>query len=206
MQSSVRLDLDRLRHSLAMLRLLHYRNKNQHHRSTWWGTLCAVKVCVQKLINEIADNALMRVRTRCSFMEADLLPRCYRSFSQVVPDSQFSVLGIALLAETARIHAIIDPIDDLLKISENVDEAQGTLRASRIPPSGLKELEEVGHSVQRPASSSPLAQSAARGALFVPDAPLSQSTDRTVIRSLATAEHKRLREPKSIDELFRAVE
>lgn len=74
----MRLDLDRLRNSLAMLRLLHHRNKNQHHRSTWWGTLCAVKVCVQKLISEVADNALMRARTRRTFMEADLLPRCYR--------------------------------------------------------------------------------------------------------------------------------
>ncbi|KAI4229295.1 MAG: hypothetical protein L6R36_000947 [Xanthoria steineri] len=129
-----------------------------------------------------------------------------RSFSQVVPDSQFSVLGVALLAETARIHAIIDPINDLLKISEAVGEGQGALGASRIPSSGLKELEEVGHSVQRPASSSQLSQSAAQGASFVPDAPLSQSTDRTVTRGQATAEHKRRRKPKSIEELFRAVE
>lgn len=130
-----------------------------------------------------------------------------RSFSQVVPDSHFSVLGIALLAETARIHAIIDPIHGLVKTSENVSEAQGAVRTGRVPISGLKEMEDVGRLVQRPALSSLLSDSTAQGGALLPDVPLSQRTDRTVIRSPATAEQKRLRKtPKTIDELFRALE
>lgn len=129
-----------------------------------------------------------------------------RSFSQVVPGSQFSVLGIALLAETARIHAIIDPIHGPVKTSETESEAQGPVRSSRIPPSGRKEMEDVGRLVQRPALSSLLSNSTAQGGAFPTDVPLSQRTERTVIRSLATAERKRLRKtPKTIDELFRAL-
>ncbi|KAL8674623.1 MAG: hypothetical protein Q9168_000998 [Polycauliona sp. 1 TL-2023] len=198
------LDLDRLRTSCELLRLLHFRNKNQHRRSTWWTTLRAVKTCVQKLVIEAEDGAWMRVRSRCSFMETCLLPRCYRSFNQVVSDGQFSVLGVALLAETARIHATIVPVADLVRTYESRTEPQGALRTSPLPPSEAKEVEDVGRLVQRP----PLLSNFITQQIPSPrHVPLSQETNCPVIRSLATSEHEKPgKSPKTIQELFRALE
>ena len=136
-----------------------------------------------------------------------LAQRPNRSFSRVVPDSQFSVLGIVLLAETARIKAIIDLDSNPVKVSDDLNEAQGVMSTSHLPPTGLKRLEDVGRLVQRPASSSQLSNPTTPKASLPSDVPLSQTTDRPVFRSLSTAEHKRPgKSPKTIDELFRALE
>ncbi|KAL8923401.1 MAG: hypothetical protein Q9172_003150 [Xanthocarpia lactea] len=170
MQKSNGLETDGLRKSLEILRLLHYRNKNQHRRSRWWEVLCAVKGCTQKLLNEVEDDA-------------------------------FSVLGIALLAETARIQALIDPIQDPMKLPEHASEAQGNPRTNQSRPSGPKEWEDVGRLVQRPASST------ATPDLIAEDVSLNQATDHTTMRKIATAEDKQLRKPrKTIEELFRTLE
>ncbi|KAL8889139.1 MAG: hypothetical protein Q9205_001059 [Flavoplaca limonia] len=51
-------NLGDLRTNYELLQLLHYRNKNQHRRSTWWGPLCTLKACVQKLIREAEDASI----------------------------------------------------------------------------------------------------------------------------------------------------
>ena len=71
-------NLGDLRNNYELLQLLHYRNKNQHRRSTWWGTLCTLKACVHKLIREAEDGAFVRFRTRCQFMKYYMLPCCHR--------------------------------------------------------------------------------------------------------------------------------
>ncbi|KAL8914116.1 MAG: hypothetical protein Q9171_001232 [Xanthocarpia ochracea] len=129
------------------------------------------------------------------FMEID------KSFSQIVSDSQFSVLGIALLAETARIQALLDPIQDSMKLPEHVIEGQKDLRTNPVQQPGPKEWEDVGRLVQRPASST------ATPDLIAEDMSLNQATDRTAMRKITTAEDKRLRKPrKTIEELFRTLE
>lgn len=114
-------DLDRLRAILEILQLLYYRNKNQHRHARWWGSLCILRRCVFRLCNEVEGQNQTKALERCAMVKDHVLPRCYRcgmcpishhsvmdltplrSFSQLVVDGQFAVLGITLLAEISRI-------------------------------------------------------------------------------------------------------
>lgn len=124
-----------------------------------------------------------------------------RSFSQLVHDNQFSMLGIALLAEMARIQAIVAPIAHRpLPLSEVVNHHLDRLASQS------KELEDVGRPIQRLRSPSPEPDFAAQEPISMPEVSSHHTTHRTALRSMPTSKHKACSKPQNvIDQLFQAL-
>ncbi|RMX73593.1 hypothetical protein D0869_13444 [Hortaea werneckii] len=111
-----------------LLHLFHHRNKNQHRRSIWWRSFQIFRRQINayladvKLLNESPTTHLERTKKKARDPETTLailrrvdcwqdimVPRWQRSFSQVVADGRFSMLGltlIAVLSEVCRIARI----------------------------------------------------------------------------------------------------
>ncbi|KAL1960009.1 hypothetical protein VTO42DRAFT_677 [Malbranchea cinnamomea] len=104
------------------MHLLYHRNKNQHLCAKWFKQLSMLRRATRKLaweieeVERIADdihvdadkehslrmNALMRMEFLCK----EIVPRSYRAFSTVVADTQFSALGVVLIALLSRLAKI----------------------------------------------------------------------------------------------------
>lgn len=131
-------DQDAFQHLSGILHLFHHRNKNQHRRSVWWRHFSVFRRQFNGLLeeigklNEIPTTHLERVRKkardketqsrisqRLDFWQTVLVTECQNSFSQVIADGRFAVLGLvltAVLAQTCRITGIITAFDDLGQI------------------------------------------------------------------------------------------
>ncbi|KAK3715369.1 Ribonuclease MRP protein subunit rmp1 [Vermiconidia calcicola] len=114
-------DLDCLQHLSNLLHLFHHRNKNQHRRSIWWRHFSVFRrqlnayVADLHILNQAPANHLeiirkkakdealrIRVSERHALWQEVLLPKWQNSFSQLVADGRFAVLGIVLLAILAE--------------------------------------------------------------------------------------------------------
>ncbi|KAI6881952.1 hypothetical protein KC363_g6089 [Hortaea werneckii] len=111
-----------------LLHLFHHRNKNQHRRSIWWRSFQIFRRQINayltdvKLLNQTPTTHLERTKKKAKDPQTILaisrrvdcwqdfkVPRWQRSFSQVVADGRFSMLGltlIAVLSEVCRIARI----------------------------------------------------------------------------------------------------
>lgn len=117
-----------------LLHLFHHRNKNQHRRSIWWRSFQIFRRQINayltdiKSLNETPATHLERTKKKARDPETILaitrrvdcwqdvmVPRWQRSFSQVVADGRFSMLGltlIAVLSEVCRIARITMAYDE----------------------------------------------------------------------------------------------
>lgn len=124
-----KLDLENLQHLSNLLHLFQHRNKNQHRRSIWWRHFSTFRRQLNSLVHEVQSlhevptTHLQRTRKktqdrdttsnvvhRLEFWRDVLVPKWHSSFSQIVADGRFAVLGlvlIAVLAQTCHI-AVID--------------------------------------------------------------------------------------------------
>ncbi|KAJ5882189.1 uncharacterized protein N7529_000861 [Penicillium soppii] len=89
----------------SMLHLIFHRNKNQHHRTTWWKWLSMLKRATADLARSLDADATS-VESQKQHLAAHIIPRCYMAFSTVVADNQFSTLGIVLMAALARLSKV----------------------------------------------------------------------------------------------------
>ncbi|ODH48855.1 hypothetical protein GX48_05001 [Paracoccidioides brasiliensis] len=96
------------------LHLLYHRNKNQHGAAKWWKWLAMLKRSMAELVALVRryerygdeydndDGFRVKVLERMRYMHFWIVPRCYIAFSTVVADTQFTSMGVVLLATLAQ--------------------------------------------------------------------------------------------------------
>ncbi|KAF3483592.1 uncharacterized protein GIQ15_02916 [Arthroderma uncinatum] len=116
------------------LHLLYHHNKNQHRCTKWWKWLSMLKrwtlnlECeiekIEKFEDVLGDDGnkdghpFAAVWKIMSYLRDELVPRCYRAFSTVVADIQFSSLGVVLVATLAEVFKVVQiNTDELSKLS-----------------------------------------------------------------------------------------
>jgi ribonuclease MRP protein subunit RMP1 len=105
----------KLRHEYSLLRILHHRNKNQHHVAKWWRDLNTLKRLLTKLIS-MKDLQSKQCYDLVYKLKKYTIPQCYRSFNNIVALGQFITLGLVLLGLLARINSCIDELGVELKV------------------------------------------------------------------------------------------
>ena len=138
-------DLENLQHLSNILHLFHHRNKNQHRRSIWWRHFSSFRRQLNSLVgelqslHEVPTTHLLRTRKKTQDRETTsniihrrefwgdvLVLQWHGSFSQIVADGRFAVLGlvlIAVLAQTCHIAGINAQFEE-----KEVAEADRALR------------------------------------------------------------------------------
>lgn len=110
-----------------------------------------LKRCVSKLIREVQVRDDVRAQARVKYMNQVLLPRCYSSFTQLVRDTQFSTVGLTLIAELSRIRRLValytDPAENELGPATNLVNSRDSFP--------LISSEDVGEALGRTTSSNP---------------------------------------------------
>lgn len=105
-----------------LLHLFHHRNKNQHRRSIWWRSFQIFRRQINayltdiKSLNETPTTHLERTKKKARDPETIIaisrrldcwqdvmVPRWQRSFSQIVADGRFSMLGLTLIAALSEV-------------------------------------------------------------------------------------------------------
>ncbi|KAM5462915.1 Ribonuclease MRP protein subunit rmp1 [Microsporum audouinii] len=147
------------------LHLLYHRNKNQHRCTKWWKWLSMLKRWTLELACEIEkiekfedvlsgdgtgdEHPFAAVWKIMRYLHDELVPRCYRAFSTVVADIQFSSLGIVLVATLAEVFKIVQVnTGELSALARVLDDEKG----SAITPkssSSLAASEDFGEVVRR---------------------------------------------------------
>ncbi|KAI9810955.1 MAG: hypothetical protein M1827_005686 [Pycnora praestabilis] len=100
-------DITELREVFEILYLLMHRNKNQHRLTHWWKWISMLRRHLTKLLQEATAREHIKCAARVEYLRDLLIPKCHRALTNVVADSQFSVLGLVLLANVARINRIV---------------------------------------------------------------------------------------------------
>ncbi|KAF6241572.1 hypothetical protein HO173_000283 [Letharia columbiana] len=143
------LEITQMQVATHTFHLLHHRNKNQHRHSKWWKWFSMLKHCLSKLIHEIQARDILRAQARVKHMYQVLLPRCYACFTQLIQDSQFSSLGLTLVAELSRIRRLVAPYTD--QAEDRMDPAMELVDSKDNFPLNLSE--DFGEAVRRTTSS-----------------------------------------------------
>ncbi|GME46349.1 putative ribonuclease mrp protein subunit rmp1 protein [Neofusicoccum parvum] len=107
-----------------MLHLIHHRNLNQHRHSIWWRSFSvfrrelshflseyttyqppatAAAAPVSKPSAKASKAAARRAAARLEAWKKGAVPRWYLAFTEVVASTQFSAIGLVLLAVLARV-------------------------------------------------------------------------------------------------------
>ncbi|KAF2474281.1 uncharacterized protein BDR25DRAFT_215714 [Lindgomyces ingoldianus] len=82
---------------------LYIRNRNQHRRSHWFKSLCQFRKQLGLLIGEIENSKTSALQQRLRFWDERCIHQWYLTFTQLVAAGQFAVMGLVLMAATARI-------------------------------------------------------------------------------------------------------
>jgi ribonuclease MRP protein subunit RMP1 len=98
--------IETLQLELSLLRILHHRNKNQHHLQPFFKYLSILKRTLNLLL-ENADSQflLQKLRER-------VIPNAWESFSRIVARGEFITLGLVLCASVARIAYCLDGVEE----------------------------------------------------------------------------------------------
>ena len=173
-------DLEKLQHLSNLLHLFHHRKKNQHRRSIWWRHFSTFRrqhgnlVTEVESLHEIPNTHLQRAKKkiqdrqtedriskRLDFWTEVLVPKWYISFSQVVADGRFTVLGlmlIAVLAQTCQVAGITSKFDETeIAAGEEAMEDLGKAQDESVIETIEKRAEgeeDLGEVVEREASNS----------------------------------------------------
>ncbi|PGH14427.1 hypothetical protein AJ79_03070 [Helicocarpus griseus UAMH5409] len=102
---------------LTTLHLLYHHNKNQHRGTKWWRWLAMLKRAMGRLLDEVdgwekegyeysdeedGGGRKKKVLERMRYVHFRVVPGCYGAFTTVIADTQFSSLGVVLLAVLAQ--------------------------------------------------------------------------------------------------------
>lgn len=147
--SEMDMKITQLQTATHTFHLLYHRNKNQHRHSKWWKCFSTLKRCVSKLKYEVQTGDSLRAQARVKHMNQVLVPRCYASFTQLIQDTQFSPLGLTLVAELSRLRRLVTPYID--QADDEMSPATDLLDSRNTFPLNLSE--DVGEAVRRITSS-----------------------------------------------------
>ncbi|KAL1895735.1 hypothetical protein Cpir12675_003126 [Ceratocystis pirilliformis] len=114
---------------LELLDALCHRSKNQHRHSAWWRHVGILRRAMRRLIDETSPD--MRLE-RARWLAVEIVPSAFTSFTQLIADTQFSQLGLALIAILSQVHSALQPIasPDKAQLSSNESsEAQPEAKA-----------------------------------------------------------------------------
>lgn len=225
-----------LQHLSDLLHLFHHRNKNQHRRSIWWRHFSVFRKQLASLVSDISElnevpttnlaktkkksqdaRILATHSQRMAFWRDIMVPKWQHSFSQVVADGRFSVLGLvlmAVLAQICRIVGLTAELEDLgqievEKVLEDFGREQRALQDSVGDPS---QGEDVGEVIRReeeedddddmlaqmPASAEPKVKPA------IPPTPeaASKATTKRPSETSEKRSKKKRRKGNAIDDIF----
>ncbi|ORY09885.1 hypothetical protein BCR34DRAFT_486602 [Clohesyomyces aquaticus] len=86
-----------------LLDRLYVRNRNQHRRSHWFKSLGQFRKQLGLLIGELEDGKTNTLEQRLRFWDERCIHQWYLTFTQLVAAGPFAVMGLVLMAATARI-------------------------------------------------------------------------------------------------------
>lgn len=107
------LTLEKLVPAQQLLHLTVHRNQNQHRITKWWGNLQLLRRNVKRLVEMLSSKEAefrkgkMAMLKMCQWLETEIIPRVYLSFSAVVADNQYASLGLLLMGCLARVNACV---------------------------------------------------------------------------------------------------
>ncbi|KAK2861103.1 hypothetical protein FQN49_004538 [Arthroderma sp. PD_2] len=148
------------------LHLLYHHNKNQHRLTKWWKWLSMLKRWTLNLAFEIGkienfedvldgngnkdEHPFAAVWKIMSYLRDELVPRCYRAFSTVVADIQFSSLGVVLVATLAEVFKAVqintDELSKLARVFESEKQPEAITSKS---DASLTANEDFGEVIRR---------------------------------------------------------
>ncbi|KAF2012687.1 hypothetical protein BU24DRAFT_257188 [Aaosphaeria arxii CBS 175.79] len=98
-------DKELLGHIYELLHLLFVRNRNQHRRNHWFKSLQQFRKQLGLLIAEMGSDRKVeeKLNARLQFLDDRCIHQWYLHFTQVVAVGPFAVLGLVLMACTARV-------------------------------------------------------------------------------------------------------
>ena len=154
--------IETLQLELSLLRILHHRNKNQHHLQPFFKYLSILKRTLNLLL-ENADSQflLQKLRER-------VIPNAWESFSRIVARGEFITLGLVLCASVARIAYCLGGVEETgdLNLEEQTVELEigedglgEIVQRSLLEEARIDIEEEHGDLRSSPWPSSPLAVS-----------------------------------------------
>ena len=224
-------DLNNLQHLTNLLHLFHHRNKNQHRRSIWWRHFVTFRRQLNSLVSEVQSlhevptTHLQRSRKkvqdretkeiilkRIEFWRDVLVPKWHTSFSQIVTDGRFAVLGlvlIAVLAQTCQIAGVNSGFDETEVVEaeealRNLEDTGEQPAAKRVETTN-HDGEDIGEVVDR--------ETVTRGSETgeVPQQPVTAKPGAGSERSKSgitssTPARKRRKKGNAIDDLFSGLE
>ena len=98
--------IETLQLELSLLRILHHRNKNQHHLQPFFKYLSILKRTLNLLL-ENADSRFLLQKLR-----GRVIPNAWESFSRIVARGEFITLGLVLCASVARIAYYLGGVEE----------------------------------------------------------------------------------------------
>jgi hypothetical protein len=110
--------IETLRLEFELLRILHHRNKNQHHLQPFFKHLSILKRTLTLLLDNVDSEFLLQK------LRGIVIPKAWESFSRVVARGEFVALGLVLCASVARVSFCLGGIEeseDLTPLQETIE-------------------------------------------------------------------------------------
>ncbi len=222
-----------LHHLSSLLHLFHHRNKNQHRRSIWWRHFSIFRKQLNNLIaetdqlNETPKTHLERSRKkakdrelqsviaqRLDFWQTALFSTWHGSFSQLIANGRFAVLGLvvlAVLAQACQITGITAEFEELeqLQIESVLDQfgkemwEDGQMGSEDHDGRGASG-EDVGRVVDREAFRDALGEDDTANALI--GEPRDSKVKSQAPTPLSKSTRKRREKGDAIDDLFSGLD
>jgi ribonuclease MRP protein subunit RMP1 len=127
--------IETLQLELSLLRILHHRNKNQHHLQPFFKHLSILKRILSLLLTHVESEYLLhRLRTI-------VVPTAWEEFSRVVARGEFVTLGLVLCGCVSRIGYCIGGVVD----------GEDTEAMFEVDEIGMDRNEELGEVIMRDA-------------------------------------------------------
>jgi ribonuclease MRP protein subunit RMP1 len=125
--------IETLQLELSLLRILHHRNKNQHHLQPFFKHLSILKRILSLLLTNVeSEYLLQRLRTI-------VVPTAWEEFSRVVARGEYVTLGLVLCGCVSRIGYCVGGI-------VGVEDAEPIVEVDEI---GVEKNDELGELIMR---------------------------------------------------------
>ncbi|KAF7935410.1 uncharacterized protein EAE97_008317 [Botrytis byssoidea] len=148
-----------------LLHLTHHRNKNQHRLSKWYISFGILRRQVSRLLSIIPEHVMESSRGKVKgkarerkereerelqslvrFIQEDVVPGCYLTFSQLVANNQYATLGLMLMGCLARLYKVLGALR--VFTAEEIAEQAGVVKET--PQLNEAEIEEdMGEKIVR---------------------------------------------------------
>jgi hypothetical protein len=113
--------IENLQLELSLLRILHHRNKNQHHLQPFFRHLSILKRTLSLLLQH-PDSEYLRHKA-----QNVVILRAWEEFSRIVARGEFVALGLVLCASVARIAYCLGGVEEKEATSQGKSEEYETM-------------------------------------------------------------------------------